>query len=178
MVSSSSGGAPLVDDGSSTVPADPEPVLSFDELLDDIDARSEEFTSILFEMNFLRRAPTVFTEWLRRPQIVNVTDLDLFDEAEMTGKLSEVDAEELRQIDLVVVGHDRREPGNPEAFIAIQISRTLDLDDLDRAEERAKILGRIGYRARAAVGGRFASERIRELAQQRDIILRLVDQSR
>jgi len=140
--------------------------------------RLDEDIGALYEIHFERKAPSLFGRWLRRPRVVTLTDLVRFDEAETSGKISELDADALRQLDLIVSGGDKQEPGYPETLLAVEISRTTDVADLDRAEERAAILRSIGYRARAAVGGRFAPERIRELAGKRDIIVRVVEQVR
>jgi len=146
--------------------------------IDGLSDRMDQDTGSTYEVLFDRKAPSLFGEWLRRPRVVSLSDLDRVDDAETAGQLSEHDRTALHALDMIVSGRDRDAPGQPETLLAVEVSRTLDIDDLDWAEERAKILGSIGYRARAAVGGRFASERIRELATERDIILRLVDQSR
>lgn len=96
----------------------------------------------------------------------------------MAGTLSERGIDALRALDLIVAGDDKGSPGFPETLLAVEISRTIDEHDLERADERSKILASLGYRARAAVGGRFAAKNIQEMASRRDIILKLVEDAR
>lgn len=135
-----------------------------------------EDTGALYEVRFERKAQSLFGKWLRKPQVITLNDLPKVDEAEMSGALTDAEAEALWALDLLVRGGDKRAAGSPETILAIEVSRTLDTDDLERAMARAAILERLGYRARAAVGGKIAPERVRELAAEHGIIVRLVDQ--
>ena len=159
-------------------------VVRVDALAESVDRLSvvvrdlQQDTGVLYEARFERKAPSLFGQWLRRPRVVSLSDLDRFDEAEAAGQLSQREVDALQALDLIVVGGDKGVPGFPETLLAVEISRTLDVDDLDRADERAKILASIGYRSRAAVGGRFAPTSVQDLAARRDIILRLVEEAR
>jgi hypothetical protein len=108
--------------------------------------------------------------------VVTLNDLERVDEAEMDGTLSPFEASQLRALDILIQGLDKRESGFPETILAVEVSRTLDVSDLDRAEGRAKLLAKLGYRALPAVGGKFASERLMTEAERRGILLRLIDQ--
>src|SRR6185437_5432075 len=99
--------------------------------------RLDEDTGSLYEVLFDRKAPSLFGIWLRRPRVVSLSDLDRFDEAEISGELSQRESAALRSLDMIVSGGDKSATGFPETLLAIEISRTLDVDDLDRAEERA-----------------------------------------
>ncbi len=136
----------------------------------------QDDSGAIYEVRFERKAPSLFGEWLRKPRAVTLNDLEKVDEAEVSGALSEPDARQLRALDVIIVGLDRTESGYPETVLAVEVSRTIEPSDLDRADTRAAILNRIGYRARAAVGGRFASEKVIAEAGKRGILLRLVDQ--
>ncbi|MFN8618853.1 MAG: hypothetical protein U0837_17355 [Dehalococcoidia bacterium] len=135
-----------------------------------------EDTGALYELRFERKAPSLFGEWLRKPRAISLNDLDRVDEAEDAGTLSAFDARQLRALDVIIQGFDKREAGYPETLFAVEVSRTLDETDLDRAENRAALLTRAGYRAFPAVGGKFAPPRVVDLARQRGILLRLIDQ--
>jgi len=135
-----------------------------------------EDTGALYEVRFERKAPSLFGQWLRRPRVVTLNDLERVDAAEMDGTLSPFEAAQLRALDIIILGLDKRESGYPETILAVEVSRTLDDSDLDRAEGRAGLLAKLGYRALPAVGGKFASERLATEAERRGILLRLIDQ--
>jgi len=136
----------------------------------------EDDSGALYEVPFERKAPSLFGEWLRKPRAITLNDLDKVDEAEVAGVLSPSEAQQLRALDVIIVGLDGAEPGFPETILAVEVSRTLETADLDRAEARAQLLNKVGYRAKAAVGGKFAHEFVRADAQARGILVRLVDQ--
>ncbi|MCO5201688.1 MAG: hypothetical protein M9925_08325 [Chloroflexi bacterium] len=150
-----------------------------DALTASIKMLSDQFTDdtgALYEVRFERKAPSLFGQWLRKPRVVTLNDLERVDEAEMTGALSPFDASQLRALDIIIQGLDKRESGYPETLLAVEVSRTLNDTDLDRAEARAKLLAGLGYRALPAVGGKFATERLMNEAERRGILLRLIDQ--
>ena len=135
-----------------------------------------EDTGGLYEVRFERKAPSLFGQWLRRPRVVTLNDLERVDAAEMDGTISPFEASQLRALDIIIMGLDKRESGYPETILAVEVSRTLDDSHLDRAEGRARLLAKLGYRALPAVGGKFASERLANEAERRGILLRLIDQ--
>ena len=135
-----------------------------------------EDTGALYEVRFERKAPSLFGQWLRRPRVVTLNDLERVDAAEMDGTISPFEASQLRALDIIIMGLDKRESGYPETILAVEVSRTLDDSHLDRAEGRARLLAKLGYRALPAVGGKFASERLANEAERRGILLRLIDQ--
>lgn len=152
---------------------------TIDALTASIKMLSDQFTDdtgALYEVRFERKAPSLFGQWLRKPRVVSLNDLERVDEAEMTGALSPFDASQLRALDIIIQGLDKRESGYPETLLAVEVSRTLNDTDLDRAEARAKLLAGLGYRALPAVGGKFATERLMNEAERRGILLRLIDQ--
>ncbi|WBL36383.1 hypothetical protein O0235_02080 [Tepidiforma flava] len=111
----------------------------------------------LYEMRFERRAPSLFGAWLRKPRVISLSDLDLVDQAEDAGVLTERDMAELRALDLLVEGQDRADPERRPVLLAVEVSRTIEARDVERALARAKILERAGYRApggRRPAGGR------------------------
>lgn len=151
-----------------------------DELVATVKALSDQFTQdtgALYEIRFERKAPSLFGEWLRKPRVVTLNDLDRFDEAEASGQLTKLEAGQLRALDMIVSGFDKREPGFPETLLAVEVSRTIDESDLDRATGRADLLTKIGYRALPAVGGKFATDKLLALAAGRNVLIRLIDQT-
>lgn len=136
----------------------------------------EDDSGALYEVRFERKAPSLFGEWLRKPRAITLNELEKVDEADISGELSATEARQLRALDLIIVGLDREAPGYPETILAVEVSRKIEVNDLDRAVARAEILNRLGYRARPAVGGRTAAPEVMAEAKQRGILLRLIDQ--
>jgi hypothetical protein len=152
-----------------------EKVDSLAETVRSLTAQWSEDTGALYEIRFEKKAPSLFGSWLRKPRVISLNDIDQFEDAidEQTLSLAEIEA--LRALDLMVVGGDREAPGRPETYFAVEISRTLDGEDVERAADRARILAKLGLRTRAAVGGKFASSAIQELAKSRGVEIRLLD---
>ena len=150
-----------------------------DALTASIKILSDQFTDdtgALYEVRFERKAPSLFGQWLRKPRVVTLNDLERVDEAEVSGALSPFDASQLRALDIIIQGLDKRESGYPETLLAVDVSRTLDDTDLDGAEARARLLSGLGYRGLPGVGGKFATERLMNEAERRGILLRLIEQ--
>jgi outer membrane murein-binding lipoprotein Lpp len=129
----------------------------------------------LYEMRFERRAPGLFGRWMRRPRVVTLSELELLDRAEDEGKLSEKDLEELRALDLIVEGRDRGDGEQATLLLAVEVSRTIEANDIERALARARLLERAGYRAKPAVGGREIDDRVRLLADASGVLVRTAE---
>jgi outer membrane murein-binding lipoprotein Lpp len=129
----------------------------------------------LYEMRFERRAPGLFGRWMRRPRVVTLSELELLDRAEDEGKFSEKDLEELRALDLIVEGRDRGDGDQATLLLAVEVSRTIEANDIERALARARLLERAGYRAKPAVGGREIDDRVRLLADASGVLVRTAE---
>ena len=127
----------------------------------------------LLEWRFRERAPSYFGTILKRPRLVEVDDLDLVDAALDAGGLSERDVDSLRWLDAIVRGKDKREPGFPETLLALEVSVTIDTEDVTRARDRAGVLRAAGYRAFGVVGGEQITGRAEELAGRDGVLVRL-----
>jgi hypothetical protein len=126
----------------------------------------------LLEDRFRRRAPSYFGPILRRPRLVEAEDLELVDAARESGALAEADFRQLLLLDAIVRGGDVREPGKPDTLLAVEVSATIDTEDVERAVERAAILVNLGYRALPAVGGKAISDRAEALAAAKGVYIR------
>lgn len=70
---------------------------------------------------------------------------------------------------MIVEGVPRE--GGERIILAAEISTTINLEDIGRANDRAAILSRAGYKARGLVGGRRVTPEARRLADQLDVIV-------
>lgn len=142
--------------------------------IDRMNNRIDADLGYLDEMRFERKAPSLFGPWLRKPRVVTLNDLDLVDQAEDQGVLSQQEIIELRALDLIVEGRDRADPEQRPLLLAVEVSRTLEENDMSRALRRAQLLEEAGYRG-AAVGCRTLDDRLRELAQALGVPVRQAD---
>jgi len=124
----------------------------------------------LLEIRYERRATAYFGRVLRRVRVVEVPELLDTLEARLTPE--EVD--EVLNLDLLVVGRPRRPGAMPEerdVWLAVEISATVDTEDVERAAERATLLRKAGYAAIPAVAGREATSIAEEAAQGQGVLL-------
>jgi hypothetical protein len=127
----------------------------------------------LTELRFRDRVPSYFGTILRRPRLVPPTEIDEVEEALEDGRLTPDDYAALLRLDAIVRGGDKREPGRPDTLIAIEVSVTIDVSDVERARDRAAILRAAGLRAFGAVGGESIRPRAEELARTEGVLVRL-----
>ena len=100
-----------------------------------------------------------FGRRLRKARLLTPRDLELFEAADDAGDLTEVEALAVRGLDLIVEGIEGRGPDARPALLAVEISTTIEENDVERAALRAAVLRRVGYNAYAAVaGGRITPE--------------------
>lgn len=111
---------------------------------------------------------------LKRPAIlhsINITqhaDLDdMLDAANAAGVITDEQIYDLDAADIIVVGAGA---DGQTAYAAIEVSETIGDDDIDRARERANIVGRAaGCPAVAAVIGKAISDANRQRAAQSSV---------
>lgn len=136
--------------------------------------RLDRLDGRMTELRFRTRGPSYFGTWLARPRVIDLQDLPAFDAAEEAGTLSERDMEQLSRVDFLVRGRDKREPGRPDTVLAIEISLTIDREDVVRADTRAQILRSLGLRAFGAVGGEAITPRATESAKELQVLVKVV----
>ena len=144
-----------------------------DATLSQLVIKVDGLTGVLTESQFRERVPSYYGKVLRRPRAVPVDELELIDRAMEAGVLTEADFHELLRLDVVVRGTDRRTPGLPDTLFALEVSATIDAEDVVRAIRRAAILERAGYRAFPSVGGRSITARAMAMAEEAAAVVML-----
>jgi hypothetical protein len=137
--------------------------------------RLDRMDGQLTSMTFERRAPAYFGTWLRRPRVVALDELGI-DDAVDDGRLSRDDFDNLLRLDFLVRGTDKRDTSRPETVLAVEISSTVDFESVQRADERSKVLRKLGLRAFGAVGGNAVSGRALEAAEKRGVLVKIVSE--
>lgn len=105
------------------------------------------------EARYRSHAGAYFGRWLRRARAVDLSDLAAVMEAHDNGALSNEDWDYLQALDVAVRGLVGQGDQAQEVLLALEVSWVIDSDDVERAQRRAALLERLGYRAIGAVGG-------------------------
>ena len=108
---------------------------------------------------------------IRKPERVFGDDLESVAEASASGVLSDEDRDAVANLDSLVRGIDNETKA--EVYLAIELSHTVNVDDVARASERAAILEKAGLRARAMVGGYRITDPAAVLSDELDVAVEL-----
>lgn len=139
--------------------------------MDRMDGRLSNLEGGVLETRFAHNLPNWTRSWVRRGIRVYVDEVPALSDAVAAGKLTERDLDSLALADALVRGADT-ETGQ-ETFLAVELSHTVRVDDVERADERASILKRAGLRVRPLVGGYRISSEAEELARLREVAVAL-----
>ena len=133
-------------------------------LVDDVG----ELKGDALENRYRNRVFAYFGRLLRRAHVLSPDELtSLLEEAVDSGALSEAEADEVALVDLVVRGR-RREDGT-QVYLAVEVSWSVDLNDVERAIRRANLLAKIGTPTMPVVAGRRATDEAKQLARMEQV---------
>ena len=133
-------------------------------LVDDVGELKED----ALENRYRNRVFAYFGRLLRRAHVLSPDELtSLLEEAVDSGALSEAEADEVALVDLVVRGR-RREDGT-QVYLAVEVSWSVDLNDVERAIRRANLLAKIGTPTMPVVAGRRATDEAKQLARMEQV---------
>ena len=116
----------------------------------------------MLEWKFERNLGNWLRDWVRKPRKVFTDDLDKLDEAIVDGRIADAEVVQLAWSDAVVRGLDvtTRE----EVVLAVEVSTTINVDDVERSTFRSTVLKRAGYDGRSFVVGNTVTDQARNLA--------------
>ncbi|MFQ5767095.1 MAG: hypothetical protein ACE5ID_03820 [Acidobacteriota bacterium] len=126
--------------------------------------RQGQMRGELLEMKYTRRAAAYFGRLLRRIRTVLPGQLEVAMEDSLEQHLTEDELAEVFQLDLLVVGR-LREPEAQEVWLAVEVSAVIDRSDVERAQRRAALLRKAGYRVVPVVAGEGLTQGATELLQ-------------
>ena len=116
------------------------------------------------EQRYRERAPAYFSRLLRRVHALSNDELvALLDAAVTQGQLSEDEADEILQADIVVRGRHRDD--GTEVYLVVEASWGVGLHDVQRAVERAALLARLGTPSFPVVAGFWVTPEAQEPAR-------------
>ena len=119
------------------------------------------------ELEYRIKVAAFFGGWLRKPAVVEISEI--WDQLE--AHLDEIEMRRLTAVDLIVRGQLPKKRGGAEVWLAVEVSNVVDLNDVERAIERAALLRRAGLLAVPVVGGkRFTRGAAASVAERRVVM--------
>jgi len=116
------------------------------------------------EFRYRTHAPSYFSPLIRRVHVLADREVTaLLDEAVARGLLSEDEADELEQADLIVRG--RWKPDGQEVYLVVEVSWGVGPRDVQRARKRADLLARTGRKAVPVAAGDWVTPDGQEAAR-------------
>lgn len=133
----------------------------FEDRLGDIDGR-------VLELDFARRGPAYLGPIARRLRVIDTGPLaDMLDDAVDEGRLTESERRTIMLTDTVLTGR-RRDTGQ-DVYLLVEISGRIDVHDVERASERAKLLEKLGRPVLPVVAGRRIDADVATLALEQGV---------
>lgn len=105
------------------------------------------------EQRYVERAPSYFGRWLRQVEVLWPGRLDRNLEKALDANLTVDEKDEVLLLDAILRGKAPSLALQDEIYVALEASVTINQHDVERANERAKLLRRIGVRVVAVVAG-------------------------
>ncbi len=118
------------------------------------------------ERYYRERAHAYFGPLLKRVRVVSVQEI----EDELESDLSAAEVEDLSLLDVLVRG-SLRQADAPEVWLAIEVSAVIDRHDVERAERRAAMLRKVGFRVVPTGAGQDMTEGGESLAAERAVFV-------
>jgi hypothetical protein len=115
------------------------------------------------EMRYFRKGVPFILHVLRRPHTLSPEELDsILEDAENRELLSAEESDKIILADLVIRG--KRRGTGAEAYLVVEVSWGVGLDDVQRAAERAALLAKAGLTTIPAVAGEWITPDAQEFA--------------
>jgi hypothetical protein len=125
-------------------------------------------TGKILEIDYRDKAFAYFGTILRKVKVISLQDL----EPVLEQRLSEAEFNALLPLDLLVSGQVRRsDQPNDVVYLAVEVSAVIDDNDVDRAQQRAALLRKAGYRTVAAVAGEEITESALSAATAHNVLV-------
>jgi DNA-binding transcriptional MerR regulator len=116
------------------------------------------------ERRYRERAPAYFSRLIRRSHTLSSDELVvLIEEALAQGQLSEDEADDLYQTDVIVRGQHRDE--GTALYLVVEVSWGVGISDVQRASERARLFAKLGTPTLPVVAGTWVTHEAQQAAQ-------------
>jgi hypothetical protein len=121
----------------------------------------------LLELTYRDKAYGYFGHLLRHVKVANLSKID----DELEANLTPGEFHDVFRMDLMLSGQIRELPGRPEVFLVLEISSTVDENDVDRAWYRASLVRRIGRKVIPVVAGEKLSFELEPYAKKQNVVI-------
>jgi uncharacterized coiled-coil protein SlyX len=120
------------------------------------------------EADYRSRGHAYLSRVVRRPHVLTPDEImTIIEDARDRGMLSDVEAQELYETDLVIRG--RRSDDGTEVYLVVEVSWGVGPYDVERAVQRARLLSHIGLAAIPVVAGEHILPEAHERARQSQV---------
>jgi hypothetical protein len=118
-----------------------------------LDSQRDKWFAIYLEQHLHERVYAHFCYLLKHVQVVSFSDI----EDALESHLSYEEIGEIAEINLLIRGHPHQFDAG-DVWLAVEVSAVIDRQDVERAERRAGLLRKAGYRAIPTVAGQDITE--------------------
>ena len=120
------------------------------------------------ERRYREKAPAYFGRLVRRMRVLSAEELaGLLEDAVEQGQLTEAEKDEAILTDVVVRG--RYQGSGAEVYLVIEVSWGVGVHDVERAVQRAAVLGKLGIPALPVVAGKAVTAQAEQLAHEQHV---------
>ncbi len=127
-----------------------------------VETRTGRLEGWELEERYRKRAYAYFGRYLRKAHVLDIVELSQIEDAHASGRISDAEWDQLLALDVLVRGMIEQK----ETYLAIESSTVIDHSDVERAQQRASILRRLGYTVIPVVGGLSILPDAEQLARQ------------
>jgi hypothetical protein len=120
------------------------------------------------ERRYREKAPAYFGRLVRRMRVLSAEELaGLLEDAVEQGQLTEAEKDEAILTDVVVRG--RYQGSGAEVYLVVEVSWGVGVHDVERAVQRAAVLGKLGIPALPVVAGKAVTAQAEQLAYEQHV---------
>jgi hypothetical protein len=120
------------------------------------------------ERRYREKAPAYFGRLVRRMRVLSAEELaGLLEDAVEQGQLTDAEKDEAILTDVVVRG--RYHGSGAEVYLVIEVSWGVGVHDVERAVQRAAVLGKLGIPALPVVAGKAVTAQAEQLAHEQHV---------
>jgi hypothetical protein len=120
------------------------------------------------ERRYREGAPAYFGRLVRRMRVLSAEELaGLLEDAVEQGQLTDAEKDEAILTDVVVRG--RYQGSGAEVYLVIEVSWGVGVHDVERAVQRAAVLGKLGIPALPVVAGKAVTAQAEQLAHEQHV---------
>ncbi|MGH2609947.1 MAG: hypothetical protein ACRDHF_12780, partial [Tepidiformaceae bacterium] len=124
----------------------------------------------VYEIDYSLKLGNHLARRFRKVRPLPISDYEPFYKAWKGGVISETEWEDAARLDVIALARDASLSDEPEVVIAMELSKVVDANDVERAHRRASILGKSGVPVLALVDGESIETSAKSLAAAQGVI--------